>query len=577
MSVTAPPSAAAAESEPTLTLPWWSPGDTNAFFGLGFNVLVNVLVLTGLVIGVVNIPSHAVYHTILPALGVELLIGNVYYTYLARRLARRENRTDVAAMPYGPSVPHMFIVTFVIMLPTYLATKDPIRAWEAGLAWAFVIGCIVIVGAFVGPYIRRWTPRAALLGTLAGISVAFISMRPAGQMFEAAWIALPVLAIILIGFFTDLKLPFNIPIGLAALLVGTAIGWIGGYMSAPDVTTAAKDIAVGLPTLQFHLLFTGISHIGPLLSTAIPLGIYNFTEGMTNVESASVAGDSYNLRSVLLADGTGAIVGAALGSPFPPAVYIGHPGWKRAGGRTGYSMATGVVIAILCFTGVFGLLGALLPIPAIVPILLYIGLLIGAQAFQAVPRAHAAAVMIAINPKVASGAQGQMADVLSAVGYQNVDFSAAGKLIPPTGGAPGTVPESALVNAGVIYKGLMLLGDGAVLAGLILGAIVVFLIDRDFKKAAIYCAGGSVLSFVGLIHGAKVGWDVDGQVALGYLLAAVVCALFLLKKVPPRTPDPDEHLLVPEGGSAAAEPASEPASEPEPAAVPVPASAAADG
>ena len=557
----APTSASAADPPPALR--WWVPGDTNAFFGLGFNVLVNVLVLTGLVIGVVNIPSHSVYHTILPALGVELLIGNVYYTYLARRLARRENRTDVAAMPYGPSVPHMFIVTFVIMLPTYLATKDPIRAWEAGLAWAFVIGLIVVIGAFVGPYIRRWTPRAALLGTLAGISVAFISMRPAGQMWEQAWIALPVLMIILIGFFTNLRLPGNMPVGLAALLVGTAIGWAGGFMHTADVSLAAKDIAVGLPTFQFHLLFTGISHIGPLLSTAIPLGIYNFTEGMTNVESASVAGDNYNLRSVLLADGTGAIVGAALGSPFPPAVYIGHPGWKAAGGRTSYSMASGIVIAVLCFTGMFGLLGAVLPLPAIVPILLYIGLLIGAQAFQAVPRAHEAAVMIAIIPNVASWAQGQMADVLSAVGYQSVDFSAHGVLVPPAGSTPGSVPESALVNSGVIYKGLMLLGDGAVLAGLILGAIVVFLIDREFQKAAIYCAAGAVLSFVGLIHGAKVGWDVDGQVALGYLFAAAVCLLFHFRKVPPREPGPDEVLLA-EEGSVAAGPVPA-AAEPEPA------------
>ena len=79
---------------------------------------------------------------------------------------------------------------------------------------------------------------------------------------------------------------------------------------------------------------------------------------MTNVESAAVAGDKYNLRSILLADGTGAIVGAALGSPFPPAVYIGHPGWKEAGGRTSYSMLSGVVIALLCFLGMFALLGA---------------------------------------------------------------------------------------------------------------------------------------------------------------------------------------------------------------------------
>ncbi|WP_206300032.1 regulator [Streptomyces mangrovisoli] len=519
------PSAPAPSRSP-MALPWWSAGDTNAFFGLTFNVLVNVLVLTGLLIGVVGLGTHDVYHTVLPALGIELLVGNVYYTYLARRLARREGRSDVTAMPYGPSVPHMFIVTFVIMLPTYLSTKNPVRAWESGLAWAFVIGVIVLIGAFVGPYVRRWTPRAALLGTLAGISVAFISMRPAGQMWEAGWIALPVLVIILIGFFTDLKLPGNIPIGLAALLVGTAIGWIGGFMEPADVGSAVHDIALGVPTLQFHLLFQGLSHIGPLLATAIPLGIYNFTEGMTNVESAAVAGDEYNLRSVLLADGTGAVVGAALGSPFPPAVYIGHPGWKAAGGRTSYSMGTGVVVAALCFSGMFGLLGALLPMPAIVPILLYIGLLIGAQAFQAVPRAHAAAVMIAIIPNVASWAQGQMADVLSAVGYQTVDFASDAKLIPPSGGSGGVVPESALVNAGVIYKGLLTLGEGAVLVGLILGAIVVFLIDRQFHKAAAYCAAGAALSFVGLIHGAKVGWDMNGQMALGYLFAGLVCVGF---------------------------------------------------
>ena len=72
----------------------------------------------------------------------------------------------------------MFIVVFLIMLPIYLQTNDPILAWQAGLAWAFIIGVIVLLGAFVGPTIRKYTPRAAMLGTLAGISIAFISMRP---------------------------------------------------------------------------------------------------------------------------------------------------------------------------------------------------------------------------------------------------------------------------------------------------------------------------------------------------------------------------------------------------------------
>jgi AGZA family xanthine/uracil permease-like MFS transporter len=177
-------------------------------------------------------------------------------------------------------------------------------------------------------------------------------MRPAAQMWEAAWIALPVFMLILIGFLAGVRLPGNFPMGLAALLVGTAIAWIGGYMSAPDVSRAAHDIAHGIPHLKVDLLVTGLRDVAPLLATAIPLGVYNFTEAMTNVESAAAAGDSYNLRSVLLADGTGAVVGSALGSPFPPAVYIGHPGWKDAGGRTGYSMATRTVLPVRLGAGV---------------------------------------------------------------------------------------------------------------------------------------------------------------------------------------------------------------------------------
>jgi len=488
-----------------LKLPLWTSGDTNAFFGLGFNVMVNVLVLTGLCLGVVHIPGSDVFGVILPAMGIQLLIGNVYYTYLARRLARREGRDTVTAMPYGPSVPHMFIVTFVIMLPTYLATKNAFDAWAAGLAWCFIIGCIVLVGAFIGPYVRKYTPRAALLGTLAGISIAFISMRPAAQMWEALWIAFPVMIIILIGFFTDLKLPGNIPVGLAALLVGTAIGWIGGYMSAPDVVAATHNVAISLPTADFARLGQGLADVAPLLATAIPLGIYNFTEGMTNVESAAVAGDEYNLRSILLADGTGAVVGSVLGCPFPPAVYIGHPGWKAAGGRTSYSLASGVVIALMCFLGLFSLLGTLLPLPAIVPILLYIGLLIGAQAFQETPKRHAVAVVFALIPNIASWASGLIDNALAAAG------TSAAK-----------VGEEALTNAGLVYEGLKLLGGGAILAGLVLGAITAFIIDKEFISAAVYCFIGAALGFIGLIHAEQVGWNVGGQIALGYAFAGIV-------------------------------------------------------
>ena len=292
-----------------MKIPLWVRGDLNAFFGLGTNVMLNVIVLSGLCLGVVQISPDNVYGSILPALGIALIIGNFWYAYLAYQLSKREGRTSVAAMPYGPSVPHMFLVTFVIMLPTFLRHKDDaggpaaaaVLAWEAGLAWAFIIGVIVLIGAFIGPSIRKYTPRAAMLGTLAGISITFISMRPAAQMFEVPYVAFAAFIIILTGWTANVRLPGNIPAGLAAVVLATIIGWIAlslGWTTQSQLwmgsfSDAQGPIGLHLPNFgNFGHLFHGLSDIGPLLVTAIPLGVYNFTEGMNNVESAAAAGDS---------------------------------------------------------------------------------------------------------------------------------------------------------------------------------------------------------------------------------------------------------------------------------------------
>ena len=492
---------------------WWVPGDWNGFFGLFTNVVLNVIVLTGLCLVVVNLPEDVVFGRILPALGIALPIGNLYYAYLARQLAKKEGRTDVTAMPYGPSVPHMFIVVFVIMLPVYLTTKDVKLAYQAGLAWAFIIGVIVLLGAFVGPWIRAHTPRAAMLGTLAGISIAFISLRPAFQMWEVPWIAFVAFAIVLISWTANVRLPGGLPGGLVAVIVGILIGWLAtaigwsDYMKAKAVADSFAQFGLHLP-LPSAEVFYGLANVAPLLATAIPLGIYNFTEAMSNVESAAAAGDNYNLRNILLADGIGAVVGAILGSPFPPAVYIGHPGWKAVGGRIGYSLATGVVIALVCFLGLTALLLAVVPLVAILPILLYIGLVIGAQAFQASPKEHAPAVVLAIIPNVAAWGHLQVDSALNAAGT-----------------AAATLGFDKLAGSGIVYHGMQLLGGGAVLAGLVLAAMAAFIIDRQFKNAAFWAFAGALLSFFGFIHGETLGWAQQPLVALGYVLFGAICLI----------------------------------------------------
>src|SRR5256885_9987319 len=203
----------------------WTPGDWNAFFGFGTNILVNMLVLTGQLRFVLKMPDSLVFGRILPALGLMMCLSTFYYAWLAYRLAERTGRTDVCALPSGVSVPHMFIVTFVIMLPITIKTGDPMKGWSAGLVWVFFQSFILMIGGFIAPIIRKITPRAALLGTLAGVSVTFISMRPALEMYMTPVIGIVCFAIIMVSWFGGFRYPKGIPAGLVAIAAGMLIAW----------------------------------------------------------------------------------------------------------------------------------------------------------------------------------------------------------------------------------------------------------------------------------------------------------------------------------------------------------------
>ncbi len=514
----------------------WTSGDWNAFFGFGTNILVNMLVLTGLLRFVLKMPDSLVFGRILPALGLMMCLSTFYYAWLAYRLALRTGRTDVCALPSGVSVPHMFIVTFVIMLPITLKTGDPLKGWSAGLVWVFFQSFILMIGGFVAPYIRRITPRAALLGTLAGVSVTFISMRPALEMFMTPQIGLICFAIILVSWFGGVRYPRGIPAGLMAIAAGMVIGWgsnlfglgLGG-LSLKGLGDAFANFGFSVPIPAVGYVFSGFEYLGVILVTAIPFGIYDLVEAMDNVESAEAAGDGYPTTRVLTADGVVSLIGCLMGNPFINAVYIGHPGWKAMGGRIGYSAATGVMVIVLSWLGIISVLLALVPVVAISPILLYIGMLIAAQAFQTTPLKHAPAIGLAFTPHLAAWAKLQVDTVLGSTlnAAQSVGGMAADKA-----GEVKAAAIAALPQGGVLYRGLEVMGGGSILAGLVLGAIGVFVIERDFLKASAFALAGAVLTYFGFMHGEFVGvgggLGVTPAVALAY--AVVAAGFFALGK-----------------------------------------------
>ncbi len=201
---------------------------------------------------------------------------------------------------------------------------------------------ILMIGGFVAPYIRKITPRAALLGTLAGVSITFISMRPALEMYMTPIIGIVCFAIIMVSWFGGYKYPKGIPAGLVAIAAGMLIAWGSnlfglnyGGMSFDKLTGAFSSFGFSVPVPAIDHVFSGFEFLGIILVTAIPFGIYDLVEAMDNVESAEAAGDAFPTTSVLTADGVVSLIGCLMGNPFINAVYIGHPGWKAMGGRIG--------------------------------------------------------------------------------------------------------------------------------------------------------------------------------------------------------------------------------------------------
>jgi AGZA family xanthine/uracil permease-like MFS transporter len=222
---------------------------------------------------------------------------------------------------------------------------------------------------------------------------------------------------------------------------------------------------------------------------------------------------------VLTADGVVSLIGCLMGNPFINAVYIGHPGWKAMGGRIGYSAATGVMVIVLSWFGIIALMSSLIPVVAISPILLYIGMLIGAQAFQETPKTHAPAVVLALVPHLAAWCKVQIDGALAAAGT-----------------TAAAVGMDKLGQVGVLYHGLEVLGGGAILSGLVLGAIAVFISDRKFGEASAFALAGALLTFFGFMHGESVGFAVTPAIAAAY--AMVAAFLFALSRASAPAPAP---------------------------------------
>ena len=472
---------------------WIVRGDIDGFFGLAIDNLVQLLLIDALCRGVLGFPAALVYGRILPGAAISVLVGNVAYALQAKRLAARTGRHDVCALPYGINTVSLFAHVFLIMLPakaaaTAAGAADPARiAWQAGLFATLCAGFIELAAAPIAERIRKATPRAALLSTLAGIALSFISLGFLYRTFARPLIGLTTLAIVMLTYFGRVRFRGRLPGGVIAVALGTLIAWLSGIAPVGPKPTGA-GFSLPVPIVRDLLASISAGNLWPYFSVIVAMGLFNVLGSLQNIESADAAGDPYETRRSLTINGLGSIAAALFGSAFPTTIYIGHPGWKALGARAGYSVLNGAFVTAICLTGTLAWIAWAIPIDAGMAIVLWIGMRIVAQAFDAIPRAHTPAVVVGLLPGI--GAWGAL--------VAKNGLRAAG-----LGGAAGPFSESLVgefQKQDMWIAGAFALEQGFLFSAMLLSAAVVGVIERRWTSAAAWCLAAAALSAVGLMH-----------------------------------------------------------------------------
>jgi len=450
------------------------------------------------------------FQKVCPGIGCALVFGNTWYAIMAAKLAAKENRMDVTALPYGVNTPGGFLTVYMVMLPICLryspalpaSTNDPLTpdeyAWQvftAGCCANFIGGIFEVCGILVGDYVRKNIPRAALFAPICGVGFVWLGFAPLLDVMREPLIGYIPLALCFTGFFAaggKGMYSKKLPAAVIIFVVGTALWWIGlarwdtegrvgnngdlnnrGLMG--DKVRKAWNAYAGKCGFSPFIALKGFSSVSSrAVAIQFPIALASFLETIENVEAAALSNDHYNVNEAMLADGCGTMFGAMCGSVLPTTVYIGHRRHKLTGATSAYSLLNGVVYFVLMMSGLTGVLFYIIDPVSIGVILIAVGLMIVQQALEACASRHYPALMIGIMFVIA--------DML----YFDHFNSTAGMATRSLGRMRGASNMSPA---------------GGIMCALVVPAILCDLTDARFIRAAIFSCVACLFSIFGLMHG----------------------------------------------------------------------------
>jgi AGZA family xanthine/uracil permease-like MFS transporter len=524
---------------------WFAIGDVNAFFGLMFDNVTVLSFLAGILVFGFGFPADIVYGRMFPGTALSVLFGDLVYTWMAFRLARRTGR-DVTAMPFGLDTPSTIGIALVVLGPAFVSLKAgglpereaALMTWYIGMATMVMMGVVKLALSFCGAWVQRVVPQAGLLGSIAGIGLVVIGFFPLVDVFGIPLVGMVSLGLLLYTLVARIRLPGNVPGVLAAIAVGAALyhvlgplGLVGGTYRPP-----AAELHFGFPwpTLAFLEGFVPALKYLPL---SIPFALLTVVGGINVTESARVAGDDFKTRDILLTEAVATMIAGLCGGVAQSTPYIGQPAYKRMGARAGYTFLTGLFIGLGGMLGFVSFIVELIPRAALAPILIFVALDIVVQAFLACPARHGAAVAFSCLPTVAR--------------LVSIKLGNPGIVPPELFAQLLTVPGKELPETLVTLA----LGNGFILTAMLWGGFLAEMIDRRLKRCALYLGILAVFTFFGVVHSSSpegrmyLPWTladpfqrtVPYQIAMGYLvLAILVLALSATKES--REPLVSDHV-----------------------------------
>jgi len=468
---------------------WASPGDLNAFFGLSIDNLAVLVLTVSLLATVFGYPAQFALSHLVPGTAVGVVVGDLIFTWMAFRLARRTGRSDITAMPLGLDTPSTFGMVFFVIGPAFAEAvaggmdqeAAARRAWHIGMCSIVASGVFKMACAFVAGPVRRLVPRAALLGSLTAIALALITFLPLLEIFASPLAGLVALGIILASLTAHVPFPFKIPGALAALVVGGLIQFAGqraGWI--PDGSHMAIDPAAALWPTEWLAAFRcewleAWPYTVKYLPIVIPFALATVVGGIDCTESAAAAGDEYDTGQVIGVEAIATVIAGACGGVIQTTPYIGHPAYKAMGGRAAYTLMTAAFIGLAGLTGTFAYLYQILPGPALVPILVFVGLEITSQSFHATPQRHYPAVALACVPALAALAKIETDKVMAA----------------------GAHPDALLARE---LFSLQLISTGFIVTSVLWAGMLTALLDRRLPRAAGWCLAAAAFTVCGVIH-----------------------------------------------------------------------------